>query len=194
MQHVILTPYFEKVTREFEFVFRFHRFEGSFWSRMVDFEGKLPGSGWLRLYSQFIGKLVYSYARARVNATFCDDPLVHLGIYKGSVWSSFQFIIMLEGQNRPYYVRSKWNFKRTKIMTCSENAVKVTEEDKLPGAVCRKGVGSNSIPCQFCRCLVSNRCSGIRSNLKENWNFKCKICLNQQTDMPEAFPGIELND
>lgn len=79
-------------------------------------------------------------------------------------------------------------------MTCSENAVKVTEEDKLPGAVCRKGVGSNSIPCQFCRCLVSNRCSGIRSNLRENWNFKCKICLNQQTDIPEAFPGIELND
>ena len=43
-----------------------------------------------------------------------------------------------------------------------ENAGKVTIEGKFPCAVCRKGIGSNSILSQFCRCRVHKRCSGIR--------------------------------
>ena len=43
-----------------------------------------------------------------------------------------------------------------------ENAGKVTIEGKFPCAVCRKGIGSNSILCQFCKCRVHKRCSGIR--------------------------------
>ena len=39
----------------------------------------------------------------------------------------------------------------TKTMIISENVGKVTREGKFPSAVCRKGVGSNSILCQFCK-------------------------------------------
>ena len=40
--------------------------------------------------------------------------------------------------------------KKTKIIIISENAEKVTIEGKIPCAVCKKGVGSNFILCQFC--------------------------------------------
>ena len=43
----------------------------------------------------------------------------------------------------------KINVKKTKIIIRSEDTEKVTEEAKFPCAVCRKGVGSNSILCQF---------------------------------------------
>ena len=53
-------------------------------------------------------------------------------------------------------------------MISSENAGKVTTEGKLLSAVCRKGFGINSILCQFCRCWVHTRCSGIKDKLKED--------------------------
>ena len=54
------------------------------------------------------------------------------------------------------------NVKETKMKLNIENSGKVTIEDKFPCAVCRKGIGSNSILSQFCRCRVHKRCSGIR--------------------------------
>ena len=44
------------------------------------------------------------------------------------------------------------NFKKAKMIISSENPGKITIEATFPCAVCRKGVGSNSIICQFCRC------------------------------------------
>ena len=35
-------------------------------------------------------------------------------------------------------------------------------------------------------------CKGIRGKLKDNYKFKCQICVNQQTFTPEDWPGIEL--
>ena len=58
------------------------------------------------------------------------------------------------------------NVKKTKIMISSENDGMVKTEDKFSCAVYRKGVGSNSILCQFCRWWVYKRCSGIRDKLK----------------------------
>ena len=52
------------------------------------------------------------------------------------------------------------------MMITSENVGKVTIEGNFPCAVCRKGVGSNSIHCQFCRCWVHKRCHGVRGKLK----------------------------
>ena len=46
-------------------------------------------------------------------------------------------------------------------MISGENGGKITVEGKFPGVVCRKGVGSNSILCQFCRCWVHKRHSGV---------------------------------
>ena len=52
------------------------------------------------------------------------------------------------------------NVNKTKMMISCENVGtgKVALEGKFPCAVYRKGVGSNSILCQFCRCLVDKRC------------------------------------
>lgn len=47
------------------------------------------------------------------------------------------------------------NVEMTKTIISSENSVKDTVEGKFPCAVCRKGVHSNSILCQFCGCWVN---------------------------------------
>ena len=57
--------------------------------------------------------------------------------------------------------RLQVNVKKTKMMISNENAGKVTIEGKFSYSVCRKDVGSNSILCQFCKCLVHKRCKGI---------------------------------
>ena len=69
---------------------------------------------------------------------------------------------------------------------------KVTEGGKFPCDVCRNGVGSNSILCQFCRCWVHKRYSGIGGKLKEDSKSKCQIRANQQADIAEDCPGIEI--
>ena len=53
-------------------------------------------------------------------------------------------------------------------MISSENTGKVTLEGKFFGAVCRKGVGSNFILCQFCRFLQFCRCIKDVVVLEEN--------------------------
>ena len=66
-------------------------------------------------------------------------------------------------------------------------------EGKFLCAACRKDVGINFDLCQFSRCWVHERCSGIRDKLKEDGKFKCQTCANQQTDIAEDCPGTKLN-
>ena len=75
----------------------------------------------------------------------------------------------------------------------SENAGKVTEEGEFHCVVCRKGLGSNSILCQFWWLRLHKRC-GIRSKLKEDSKVRFQTSANQQLGIPEDSPGIELND
>ena len=84
------------------------------------------------------------------------------------------------------------NFKKTKTMINSENAGKVTEESQSSSNVCRKSRSSNSILCQFWKCRVHKRCSGIRGKPEEESNLKCEASANKQTGIA-GFPGIELN-
>ena len=56
-------------------------------------------------------------------------------------------------------------------------------------AVCRQGVGSNSILCQFCRCLLYKRCSGIRGK-RRSLNVRY-VRISRQT--AEDCPSTELN-
>ena len=49
-------------------------------------------------------------------------------------------------------------------------------EGRWPSAVCRKGVGSNSILCKSCNFWVHKRCSGIRGRLQEVPDFKSAVC------------------
>ena len=86
------------------------------------------------------------------------------------------------------------NVRKTKMIINSENAGKVTVEGKFRCVVCRKGVGSNFIFCQFFRIWVQKRCSGIRFKRKKHDNYKWQACANQQTDVTVVCPGIELND
>ena len=58
------------------------------------------------------------------------------------------------------------NIKETKMIISSHNSGKVTEERKFIFVVCREGVGSNSIFCQFCWCWVHKIFVDIRGKLK----------------------------
>ena len=84
------------------------------------------------------------------------------------------------------------NVKKTKLMINSENAGKVTMEIKLSCVGCRKGLGTNFILCQFCRCWLHKKCSRIRGKLKEDRKFKHQTRANQLADI-ENCTGIELN-
>ena len=41
--------------------------------------------------------------------------------------------------------------------------------------------------------LVASEMQCIRGKLKEGSEFKCQSYVNQQTDIEECWPGIELN-
>ena len=57
------------------------------------------------------------------------------------------------------------------MMISSENSGSLTEKAKFLFVVCREGVGSNSVICQFYSCWVQKKC-GIRGKLKEDIDFK----------------------
>ena len=80
------------------------------------------------------------------------------------------------------------------MMVSCGNAGKIAVEGKVPSAVYRKGEGINSILCQFCKCWLHSRRSGIRGKLKEGSKYKRQTCANQQTDIAEDCPDTELND
>ena len=96
----------------------------------------------------------------------------------------------LEAWKRPLELKgSRLNLK-TKMMISSENSGSRTEEGNFLHAVNRKGAGRKSMLYQFCRCVV---CIRNIVYLKEDSEFKCQLCVNQQTDIEEDWPGIELN-
>ena len=51
-----------------------------------------------------------------------------------------------------------------------------------------KGVGSNSIFYNFCKHWVHQKCSGIKTKLKDDQNFKCKLCYSE---MSQPEPSVE---
>ena len=79
------------------------------------------------------------------------------------------------------------------MMISSENAEKVAVEVKFHCAVCREGVGINSILCQISSCWLHKRCGGTRGKLKEDSKFKCHIYANQLTEITEDCPDIVIN-
>ena len=65
---------------------------------------------------------------------------------------------------------------------------------KFSCAAWRKGLGSTSILCQFFRCWLHKKCSGITGKLKEDSKFKCQTCESQEENIIENCPGMELKD
>src|SRR5580700_2994037 len=72
----------------------------------------------------------------------------------------------------------KVNVGKTKVMIAGEGRVVVEEPSKWPCAVCKKGVGRNSIQCTGCLKWVHKRCSGVKEILTAvSATFICTTCL-----------------
>ena len=60
----------------------------------------------------------------------------------------------------------KVNITKTKVMFSGNGIVPPSTSGIWPCSVCRKGVGSNSIFCNFCTHCVHKVCGGIRGRLR----------------------------
>ena len=69
------------------------------------------------------------------------------------------------------------NMKKTKFMVSGAGLNVLKDSGKFPCAVCRKGVGANSICCSSCKFWVHKKCSGLRGRLSADPNFVSPRCL-----------------
>ena len=67
------------------------------------------------------------------------------------------------------------NAGETKIMICGTGLDLLQSSGKFPCAVCRTGVGSNSIICKGCKHWVHKKCSGLK-RLTEDPDYRCTPC------------------
>ena len=70
------------------------------------------------------------------------------------------------------------NMSKTKFMVSGVGLDTLSDSGKDPCAVCRKGVGSNSIFCGRCEHWVHKRCSGVKGKLKNDPDFICPRCAD----------------
>ena len=68
------------------------------------------------------------------------------------------------------------NMGKTKFLISGTGLDLLQDSGKFPCAVCRTGVGANSIQCSQCKMWVHKKCSGIPGRLVINPNFVCKRC------------------
>ena len=66
------------------------------------------------------------------------------------------------------------NAEKTKIMICG-TGLDLQSSGEFPCAVCRIGVGSNSIFCKGCKHWVHKKCSGLK-RLREDLDYRCRCC------------------
>ena len=71
--------------------------------------------------------------------------------------------------------RLRVNAGKTKIMICSTGLDLLQSSGEFPCAVCRTGVGSNSIFCNDCKHWVHKKCSGLKC-LKKDPDYRCTQC------------------
>ena len=64
---------------------------------------------------------------------------------------------------------------KTKIMTCGMGLDLLQSSGEFPCAVCRTGVGSNSIFCNGCKHWVHKKCSGLK-HMKKDPDYRCTRC------------------
>ena len=67
------------------------------------------------------------------------------------------------------------NAGKTKIIISGTGLELLQSSRKFPCAVCRTGVGSNSIKCYECKHWVHQKCSKLK-HVKEDLNYRCSRC------------------
>ena len=67
------------------------------------------------------------------------------------------------------------NAGKAKIMICGTGLDLLQSSGEFPCAVCRTGVGSNSIFCNGCKHWVHKKCSGVKC-LKKDPDYRCTRC------------------
>ena len=68
--------------------------------------------------------------------------------------------------------RLRVNAGKTKIMICGTGLDLLQSSGEFPCAVCRTGVGSNSIFCNGCKHWVHKKCSGLK-RLTKDPDYRC---------------------
>ena len=71
------------------------------------------------------------------------------------------------------------NMKKTKLMVWGPGLDLLRDSGAFPCAVCRSGVGVNSIQCSQCMYWVHKKCSGVRGRLAEDPDYACPRCCDQ---------------
>ena len=67
------------------------------------------------------------------------------------------------------------NAGKTKFMICGAGLDLLQSSGEFPCAVCRTGVGSNSIFCNGCKHWVHKKCSGLKC-LRKDPDYRCTRC------------------
>lgn len=83
------------------------------------------------------------------------------------------------------------NVDKTKVMISREGGGTAVVEGEWPCAVCRKGVGNNSVMCTRCVQWVHHRCSGVRGRLRDDGNYVCVVCRGEHVER-ERRERVEL--
>ena len=68
------------------------------------------------------------------------------------------------------------NAGKTKVMICGTGLDLLQSSGEYPCAVCRTGVGNNSIYCNGCKLWVHKKCSGLQ-RLTPNPAYRCARCM-----------------
>ena len=71
------------------------------------------------------------------------------------------------------------NMKKTKIMVSGIGLDVLKDSGRYPCAVCRSGVGNNSIECSQCKMWVHKKCSGITRPLVADPDYVCPRCRGE---------------
>ena len=69
--------------------------------------------------------------------------------------------------------------EETKLMVSGPGLDLLRDSGAFPRAVCRSGVGVNSIQCSQCMYWVHKKCSGVTGRLAEDPDYACPRCCDQ---------------
>ena len=84
------------------------------------------------------------------------------------------------------------NMPKTKLLFSGIGLDVLKDSGKFPCAVCRSGVGDNSIRCSKCSLWVHKRCSGIKGRLNQDPQYACPRCLGIARPI-DGRPTTEVN-